>query len=268
MAIFEPSVQPLTATMRPVEIVASSYDSGIVVRRWGATLIDFLLLGGIVWGAFSLPADAVAPAVLVSFFVLLAYYLGLEWRFGATLGKLICQLRVVDIDGKRPSFQQVGIRTLLRLIEVNPMVFGGIPAGIVVLSSNRRQRLGDMAAKTYVLTTSDLQALRTPESVAGLLATAAVAAGPRLGVANLPTAPPDAHDDPLRMLLPVGRSGLAIAAGYLGLLSPLLLPAPFALFAGIRAVIDLKRHPEKIGMGRAVFGIVMGGLFTLAGSHS
>lgn len=37
----------------------------------------------------------------------------------------------------------------------------------------------------------------------------------------------------MRLLLPVGRSGWAIAAGYLGLLSPLSLPAPFAIAAGI-----------------------------------
>jgi hypothetical protein len=31
-----------------------------------------------------------------------------------------------------------------------------------------------------------------------------------------------------------------------------------ALVLGICAIVDLKRHPEKHGMGRAVFGLVMG----------
>jgi len=66
------------------------------------------------------------------------------------------------------------------------------------------------------------------------------------------------------MMLPVGRSGLAIAAGYLGLFAILLLPAPFALITGILAVRDLRRNPHKHGMGRAVFGIVSGAVFTLA----
>jgi hypothetical protein len=66
-------------------------------------------------------------------------------------------------------------------------------------------------------------------------------------------------DDPwVRMLLPVGRSGWAIAAGYLGLFSFLVLPAPLSLIVGVVAVLDIQRHPEKHGMGRAVFGIVMG----------
>ena len=49
-----------------------------------------------------------------------------------------------------------------------------------------------------------------------------------------------------------------MAAGYLGLCSVILFPAPFALIAGILGVRDLKQHPEKGGMAGAVFGIVMG----------
>ena len=37
----------------------------------------------------------------------------------------------------------------------------------------------------------------------------------------------------MRMLLPVGRSGLAIAAGYAGLFALLILPAPLALLLGL-----------------------------------
>jgi hypothetical protein len=70
-------------------------------------------------------------------------------------------------------------------------------------------------------------------------------------------------DAAMRMLLPVGRSGWAIAAGYLGLFAVLLLPAPFALAAGLMAVRDIRANPAKLGMGRAVFGIVMGALGSL-----
>ena len=73
----------------------------------------------------------------------------------------------------------------------------------------------------------------------------------------------DVADDPaMRWLLPVGRSGLAIAAGYMGLFAVLLIFAPFALILGIAAVIHLKRRPHLRGMGRAVFAIVMGALFS------
>jgi len=65
-------------------------------------------------------------------------------------------------------------------------------------------------------------------------------------------------DDLMRMVLPVGRSGYAIAAGYLGLFSVLLVFAPFAILFGFLAFSDIKKNPHKLGKGRAIFGIVMG----------
>jgi hypothetical protein len=69
------------------------------------------------------------------------------------------------------------------------------------------------------------------------------------------------------MLLPVGRSWLAIVAGYLGLISVLVLPAPLALLFGVLAIGDIRRSQTtdkpKHGMGRAIFGIIMGAIFTV-----
>ncbi|MDB5299006.1 MAG: hypothetical protein JWO87_669, partial [Phycisphaerales bacterium] len=73
-----------------------------------------------------------------------------------------------------------------------------------------------------------------------------------------PRTPGMGDDAGMRMLLPVGRSGWAIAAGYLGLFSVLIVPAPIALIISILAIRDMKLHPEKHGMGRAIFGMIMG----------
>ena len=67
----------------------------------------------------------------------------------------------------------------------------------------------------------------------------------------------------IRLLLPVGRSFWAIAAGYAGLFAVLFVPAPIALILGIIAIYDIKRHPKRHGMGRAIFGLVMGAIFTI-----
>jgi hypothetical protein len=73
---------------------------------------------------------------------------------------------------------------------------------------------------------------------------------------------PKSYDLKTRMLLPVGRSSLAIAAGWAGIFSFLcVFPAPVAVLLGILAIRDLRLHPEKHGMGRAIFGIVMGVIF-------
>jgi hypothetical protein len=67
----------------------------------------------------------------------------------------------------------------------------------------------------------------------------------------------------MRMLLPVGRSLWAIAAGYAGLFAFIPVFAPLALVLGIVAIWHLKRNPKLHGMGRAVFGLVMGIIGTL-----
>lgn len=74
-------------------------------------------------------------------------------------------------------------------------------------------------------------------------------------------------DAGMRLLMPVGRSGWAIAAGYLGLFSLVLVPAPFAILVSILAIRDIRRSAGsakvKHGMGRAIFGLVMGILGTV-----
>ena len=67
----------------------------------------------------------------------------------------------------------------------------------------------------------------------------------------------------MRWLLPVGRSGWAIAAGYLGLLSFILFPAPIALIVSLFAMSDLRKNPQLHGWGRAIFGLIMGILGTI-----
>ena len=73
----------------------------------------------------------------------------------------------------------------------------------------------------------------------------------------------DSGDEGLQYVIPINTSGLAIVAGYVGLISVLCLPAPFALLLGILALRHLKKNPKLHGKGRAIFAIVMGGLFTV-----
>jgi hypothetical protein len=68
----------------------------------------------------------------------------------------------------------------------------------------------------------------------------------------------------LRLLLPIGRSPLAIVAGYLGIASLLLVPAPLALVFGWLALRDLRARPHLHGRGRAWFAIAMGAAGTIA----
>ena len=65
------------------------------------------------------------------------------------------------------------------------------------------------------------------------------------------------------LILPVGRSRWAIIAGYLGLLSFIPGVGIVAIATGLLAVRDIKRNPEKRGIVRAIFGIVLGVLLSV-----
>lgn len=72
-----------------------------------------------------------------------------------------------------------------------------------------------------------------------------------------PNAPRSA-DPGLAFIIPVNQSGLALAAGYLGLFSFILWPlGPFAIYAGIKA-----RSAERVGpAGLRIATGFIGGVF-------
>jgi uncharacterized RDD family membrane protein YckC len=214
---------------------------------------------------FGLPDQLHPIAFLVWSLLALTYFPVLEHRFGRTLGKLVCRVRVVDSAGCNPTWGQVIVRTLLRLVEVNPALLGGVPAGIAVLASKKRQRLGDMAAGTFVVRAEDFALLshsRSSTHAADRFDVGTDAGIPPVIRAAAPP-PPTGTNPSAQWLLPTNRSGWAIAAGYLGLFSVLGFPAPFAVLAGVLALREIRRNPGLGGRGRALFGMVLGALFTL-----
>jgi uncharacterized RDD family membrane protein YckC len=117
-----------------------------------AAFIDHLI-------AFALMMVAVAfvperfPVVkaLLFFLVYLTYFIVLEALWSRTLGKYFQGLIVRKLDGSRCDWKASLIRGSLRVLEVNPILFGALPAAIAILSSDQRQRIGDMLAGTIVV---------------------------------------------------------------------------------------------------------------------
>ena len=154
--------------------VAAQMDAGgILLRRWAGCWIDLIVvgliffgvafLGGVVLGAVGLSVEDEAISgilALVSSLAVLAYFPVTEGRWGRSLGKLATGTIVVDANGALPGYGRVIVRTLLRLVEVNPFFFGGIPAGLFAAFTRHHQRLGDLAAGTYVVPLSALVAAR------------------------------------------------------------------------------------------------------------
>lgn len=90
-------------------------------------------------------------AVVVGFFLLLFGYTAIMETFGGqTLGKKMMNLRVVTLEGAPIRFGQAAIRSMMQVPDLWAPP-GGAVALISVLSTPRGQRLGDLAAGTFVV---------------------------------------------------------------------------------------------------------------------
>ena len=126
-----------------------------VGRRAIAIIIDSILLfivayiiafatGGTTETGFNIQGG---PAFLF-LGVGLAYYIIMEAKSGATLGKRAMGLKVVKEGGEPIDWQASIVRNVLRIIDG---FFFYLVGAIVVWVSKKRQRLGDMAAHTIVV---------------------------------------------------------------------------------------------------------------------
>jgi uncharacterized RDD family membrane protein YckC len=113
-----------------------------------AYIVDSLLLfavPGFALGVSDVPIDEAA----IGFISLgsLSYFLVCEALWGQTAGKRLLGLRVVSADGGAASPRQVAWRTVLRVVD------GLFLIGLIVMfaSGRRRQRVGDLAARTVVV---------------------------------------------------------------------------------------------------------------------
>jgi uncharacterized RDD family membrane protein YckC len=139
--------------------VARTYDANIIAHRLGAVMIDSFV--GVVYLAplyLVMEHRNLGRVLTLATAALVAYFVVLEGGWGVTFGKLVMGLRVVDRRGRAPGFARALIRTLVKLVEVNPLL-AGLPAGVIALRSKTRRRLGDMLAGTYVLYATDVRRL-------------------------------------------------------------------------------------------------------------
>jgi uncharacterized RDD family membrane protein YckC len=100
-------------------------------------------------GTLTLGLEFVTPNIL-GWLVLgiIIYFAFFELLFAATPGKLLAGLRVADLDGNQPTRREILIRNIVRPVDLIGFYLVG---GIIVLLNKRRQRLGDMAARTLVI---------------------------------------------------------------------------------------------------------------------
>ncbi|MCY3024395.1 MAG: RDD family protein, partial [Planctomycetota bacterium] len=163
--------------------------------RMGAYLVDLTLVLAVTfyltrllgWPYVSpvnmLPVDFTRVPYWPFFVIYLAYTVGTEWLLGTTAGKFVMGLCVVADTGERVSLWAALVRNLLGFYERLPQtfVFVAVP---MILFGPRRQRLGDMLARTFVVQKGALvvfKAQRAEARARGLNGDAA-SAGPNAGI--------------------------------------------------------------------------------------
>jgi uncharacterized RDD family membrane protein YckC len=143
-------------------VVLPGQATRVTGRRVVATVIDGLIFGVAYWllalafGGLRTEGEAanwvanlpVWASVAYGVFVI-GYYVLLEGYLGQTVGKMAVGIKVVaEATGQARGIAAAAVRTLLRIVDG---LFTYAVAFVTVLVSDKRQRLGDMAARTLVV---------------------------------------------------------------------------------------------------------------------
>lgn len=130
---------------------------GIAVRFAGQLVdgvilgIVFFLLGFGMTGSFSFDLFGADAFTLLAawWLVSLLYFVILEGTKGATVGKMLLKIKVVQEDGKPCGMVPAFVRNLLRIVDALPVLY--IIGMVLISRSDKKQRLGDRVAKTVVI---------------------------------------------------------------------------------------------------------------------
>ena len=79
----------------------------------------------------------------------LIYFTYFEGTSGQTIGKSLIHIRVVKEDGSRCDPGSALVRNILRIVDHLPFLY--LLGIILIAATDKKQRLGDMLAKTIVI---------------------------------------------------------------------------------------------------------------------
>lgn len=132
-------------------------------KRWLACIVDYMIYSAAVglliyiFGKNVIDDDGEqvrqlhgVPAFFAVVLPWLLYFPGVEsFNNGQTLGKILFRLRTVKEDNSKLSFGNSFVKHLFDLIDYFP--FFGIVGLIVASNNKKKQRIGDLVAKTMVI---------------------------------------------------------------------------------------------------------------------
>ncbi len=141
--------------MKTIEIATAH---NIIFNYGLASVMQRIVAYGIDLGIMLIYATIVSIIITPStplwmmcvFLVLMLYHFLMEsLNRGQSIGKMILKIRVVTLRGKTPTAQDLFIRWIFRMIDITFTV--GTLGIINILASEKHQRIGDLMARTTVI---------------------------------------------------------------------------------------------------------------------
>ena len=126
------------------------YELATTLQRVLAYMIDFIILGIVMSVLAAVFSVLPSIQVLISTLIAVFYHLVFEvFNHGQSPGKKLIKLRVVTLKGGTPTPYDYVLRWVFRMIDI-PLT-GGTLAILLISSSERNQRIGDILAQTTVI---------------------------------------------------------------------------------------------------------------------
>lgn len=123
------------------ERIAAFLVDGLIILSW--YFIIFFIIG------MSGNSDVGSVFAIILIIPIFFYSLLCEtFMNGQSFGKKALKIKVSKLDGSQPTFGNYLVRWLFRIIDIS---FYGLPAIITIAANGKGQRIGDIVAKTSVI---------------------------------------------------------------------------------------------------------------------
>ncbi|MCW5922514.1 MAG: RDD family protein [Saprospiraceae bacterium] len=146
-----------TIEITTTQNVTIEYELAPLRERMLAWLLDllivifgYILLFQLLGRVFGRLDDEAIALFLLPLLIYFLYNIFFEiWNSGQTPGKMATNIKVVRLDGKDPEWSDVMLRALLQLVDT--LFSAGVVGVLLIKTTGKSQRFGDMAANTSVI---------------------------------------------------------------------------------------------------------------------
>ena len=161
-----------TIKIKTVQNIDIDYEVAGLGERMVGRVIDYSLYIAVYFIYYWIAGNVTHKSVLMNFtlpeilyFTFYAFYDIVAETFfnGQSLGKFIMKIKVISIDGGRPSFGQYLLRYIFRMVDFVFTIGAGAILSIALTEKN--QRIGDVIAGTTLIKTKSAKQFQDLEAI-------------------------------------------------------------------------------------------------------